>query len=544
MTLIRTAVRVLRNLYKPNWPSIRGIKNLKNQSNKSGAHVLIGTVGGGYAAAKQVESLIAAALKIRGARVSVLLCDGALPACFQTTLDWDRDEKKFSEIGTSNIQCKSCWLGGKLAFESVGASVYKLSDFIKKVDFDKINYILTNHSFLEYQEFKLNGVSLGEHAMAGALRFYARGNLQDKYDKEIFLRYFKSALLTYFACERIIEQENIQHFVCHHGIYVPQGILLETFHQHGIPVSSWHVAYRKQCLIFSHNATYHKTLLSEPNEDWQNIKLTASQKIQLHQYLQSRWLGKNDQISFTKPLSVKKYINNHDLVTDDKPNILLLTNVIWDAQLHYEGRVFDSMMSWVLFTLKFFIKNQNLNLIIRIHPAERFGTLPSRQNVADEIARTFPNLPANITILAPDNPTSTYELAEISDSVLIYGTKTGVELAARGIPVIVAGEAWIRNKGIAIDIKSKEHYLKVLKSLPVGKVLSKAKTELAEKYAYHFFFRRMIFVKSLKNIKSHAPLAYNFGDISEIEESKDKGLDVICNGILKGSKFIFDKKYS
>ena len=89
------------------------------------------------------------------------------------------------------------------------------------------------------------------------------------------------------------------------------------------------------------------------NEDWQNIKLTASQKIQLHQYLQSRWLGKNDQISFTKPLSVKKYINNHDLVTDDKPNILLLTNVIWDAQLHYEGRVFDSMMSWVLFTLKF-----------------------------------------------------------------------------------------------------------------------------------------------------------------------------------------------
>ncbi len=35
----------------------------------------------------------------------------------------------------------------------------------------------------------------------------------------------------------------------------------------------------------------------------------------------------------------------------------------------------------------------------------------------------------------------------LCDAVLIYGTKTGVELSSRGIPVVVAGEAWVRGKG-------------------------------------------------------------------------------------------------
>ena len=270
------------------------------------------------------------------------------------------------------------------------------------------------------------------------------------------------------------------------------------------------MAYRKQCLIFSHDDTYHKTLLSEPNDEWQKIRLTSSQKKNLHQYLDSRWVGKNDQVSFTKSLAVGKAVSTNSLLESGKPTILLLTNVIWDAQLHYEGRVFDSMMDWVIFTLKFFIKKQDLDLIIRVHPAERFGTLPSRQNVVDEINKVFPILPSNITILGPEHPASTYELAVKSDSVLIYGTKTGVELCAKGIPVVVAGEAWLKNKGIAVDVKSKGHYKEVLESLPFGKRLSNTKTSLAEKYAYHFFFRRMIYIKSLKHVKKHAPLAYNF----------------------------------
>ena len=42
--------------------------------------------------------------------------------------------------------------------------------------------------------------------------------------------------------------------------------------------------------------------------------------------------------------------------------------------------------------------------------------------------------------------------------MIIYATKTGIELAARGIPVIVAGESWLRGKEIGFDCDDRQAY--------------------------------------------------------------------------------------
>ena len=54
---------------------------------------------------------------------------------------------------------------------------------------------------------------------------------------------------------------------------------------------------------------------------------------------------------------------------------------------------------------------------------------------------------------------STYALMSLCNAAIIYGTKMGVELTSVGLPVIVAGEAWIRNKGLTHDASSPEEYL-------------------------------------------------------------------------------------
>jgi hypothetical protein len=53
------------------------------------------------------------------------------------------------------------------------------------------------------------------------------------------------------------------------------------------------------------------------------------------------------------------------------------------------------------------------------------------------------------------------------NAVIIYGTKTGVELTSMGRPVIVAGEAWIRNKGLTLDATSRDNYFHILDGLPL-----------------------------------------------------------------------------
>jgi hypothetical protein len=83
----------------------------------------------------------------------------------------------------------------------------------------------------------------------------------------------------------------------------------------------------------------------------------------------------------------------------------------------------------------------------------------------------------------------------------------------------------------------------MLAQLPLGRRLDAATTLRARKYAYHFFFRRMIplaFFEPKKN-SPHFKIAIN--NLEELLPEKCKGLDVICDGILRGIDFIYPAEF-
>ena len=539
--LVREIVRFKRNSFKPAWSNVRGVRNLKNENLDKGKRILVITGGGGYSAAKQVDSLLATALRLRGASVDVLLCDGILPACFQTTIDWDRNEKTFAARGTTRANCYSCFKNAAKTYSELGLNVIKIGGLVTNSEKQTALDLSNNMDADEIRNFSMEGIEIGEHAYAGALRFYATSNLIDKFSENILRRYLSAAILCKFAANKLHEISDYSHVLLHHGIYVPQGVFAECSLQKNIPTTTWHVAYREKTFLFSHSGTYHKTMLDEPESDWNDFYFTDGKRQQIQKYLANRWSGYNDWVSFSRHFD-QRYgqDNNKPVERRYDASILMLTNVMWDAQLHYPANAFPSMLEWIIATINYFKQRPNLQLIIRIHPAEVSGTLPSRQLVQNEIFKYFPELPHNIDVKTPDNPVSTYNLAKNCDSALIYGTKTGVELTAMGIPTIVAGEAWIRGKGITTDVSDPQHYIDVLNMLPFKKRLSQEVQDRALKYAYHFFFRRMIPVSLVKKSAHHEVFGFNFTDLSELKEGSDPGLDVICGGILNGSPYIFD----
>jgi hypothetical protein len=125
------------------------------------------------------------------------------------------------------------------------------------------------------------------------------------------------------------------------------------------------------------------------------------------------------------------------------------------------------------------------------------------------------------------------------DSVIIYGTKTGVELTSMGVPVLVAGEAWIRNKGVTLDARSAEHYFELLDQLPLGHRMETDAVRRARKYAFHFFFRRMIPLPMMAAAEGKSPFRVDIQSLDELRPGRSKGLDVICDGILSGSPFVY-----
>ena len=144
----------------------------------------------------------------------------------------------------------------------------------------------------------------------------------------------------------------------------------------------------------------------------------------------------------------------------------LLTNVSWDAQLHYPANAFPNMLEWLVQTCEYFATRPDLQLLIRVHPAEISGFPPSRQPILGELRERLPQLAPNIFVVPPESGMSTYALMSLCNAAIIYGTKMGVELTSVGLPVIVAGEAWIRNKGLTHDASSPEEYFRLLDQLP------------------------------------------------------------------------------
>jgi hypothetical protein len=306
-----------------------------------------------------------------------------------------------------------------------------------------------------------------------------------------------------------------------------------------VRVSTWNVAYRKRRFIFSHDDTYHHTLMSEPREYWEGLDLSPSQDRELTKYLASRREGLFDWIVFHRPTKQDPAeIARRAGIDPSKPVIGLLTSVSWDAQLHYPANAFPSMLEWLVQTCEYFAGRPELQLLIRVHPAEISGFPPSRQPILRELRKRLPRLAPNIIVVPPESGMGTYALMSLCNAVIIYNTKTGVELTSIGQPVIVAGEAWIRNKGLTWDAGSPEEYRRILDRLPFPGPLEAGHVARARRYAYHFFFNRMIPLPFVEPKAGYPLYTLRLDRLSRLRPGESAGLDTICDGIVGAGPFV------
>jgi len=534
----------LRN-YQPEWSRLiedskeKWLNSLKKS--KNGDKILIATCVGSHLPATILESMIAVALILRGAEVHILLCDRFLPACLACSVHHFSNLNKFSRVGPIAL-CNDCLGSAHKMFSSLGVRVHRFSTYVDYAETRWASGVSENIPINEISKYEYDGMAVGEHALAGTLRFFARGSFSGQPNAEpIFRRFFNAALLSTIAAKNLFSRNRFKTAVFHHGIYVPQGLIGEVCRKMGVGVVNWNPAYRRQCFIFTHHDTYHHELLKEPTSLWENIEWDKVIETKTLEYLKSRWYGTKDWIYFHENPCEELDVIAKELGVDfSKPCIGMLSNVVWDAQLHYRANAFSGMLNWVERTIQYFINRPELQLIIRIHPAELSGGLPSRQLLLDEIRALFPKLPQNIFIIPPQSNISTYAAMLQCNAVLIYGTKTGVELTSLGIPVIVAGEAWIRNKGLTFDANSAEEYFAHLDRLPFNSKLPDHVIRRAQKYAFHFFFRRMIPLEFIiPQPGSSVPYRLGLERLKDLNSERDHGLNVICNGILTGNEFVY-----
>lgn len=182
-------------------------------------------------------------------------------------------------------------------------------------------------------------------------------------------------------------------------------------------------------------------------------------------------------------LKIRKRLN-----LDQRPVILLATNVLGDS-LTLGRQVFsETMADWIERTVRYFAEREDVQLVIRVHPGE---VLLGGASMVDVIKSALGKIPAHIHLIKPEEKINTYDVVDIANLGLVYTTTVGLEMAMRGIPVIVAGETHYRNRGFTHDPDSWETYFNILGSI-LGDLenarLSQTQVDLAWRYVYLFFF--------------------------------------------------------
>ena len=260
----------------------------------------------------------------------------------------------------------------------------------------------------------------------------------------------------------------------------------------GIPVTTYEFGDQRQRVWIAQNA---KVMNQETDDMWeayQEKPLERGETQKIHELFEARRkasIWKNfsrlwQRVPAKGVTQARKALG----LDDDRPVVLLATNVLGDS-LTLGREVFThTMEEWIVRTLQYFIGKPNVQLVIRVHPGE---VLTHGQSMVDVIEHVRPDLPEHIHLIKPEDSTNTYDLIAAADLGLVYTTTVGMEMAMSGIPVIVVGKTHYSRKGFTTDPQSWVKYYKMIGAIlqdPDGYRLTKEQINKAWAYAYRFFF--------------------------------------------------------
>jgi len=512
----------LKRLFKSSdFPNYK--KFSKRDSSYNLGKVLFFTSSGIHRTGSLTESLLAQTLKNSGSDVWVYRCSGELVFC--NAAEWSNSTySTFKNHGSPACGlCSSCKHLGDLYWRDTTVSRLELN-LNSEVEVD------LNLSIEDIVNFKYRGIGIGEHAKSSTLRYLCVGEL-DEAHKPLLINYLKSNIA--LVDSLLVQLVDFDYVFCFHGIYTPHGVLTDVCEFLNIKLIAWNTSYRKSRFIFTWGQTYHKHFIDLKESDWLK-EISEQEKDDIRKYIVGRSEGKNDWQQFNPNSSTN--LDRFGDINWDK-TFLLLPNVVWDAQLYFPDNYYKSMVEWVLHTIEIFKSKPDLSLIIRIHPAEIKRFSPSRQPLFEEIKKVFSDLPENIHIVKNDDKLDTHTMAKRARSILIYGSKAGIEFSALGKRVVVSGESWIKNKGFAIEPKSKKEYELLFEDLSLFKPMSEQELNRALVFANFFFEKSAIYIpeitSDINNIGLIPSKSFHSKELSD-------GMRLLLNKVKKNKLIAYD----
>ncbi|WP_394848593.1 hypothetical protein LZC95_14180 [Pendulispora brunnea] len=153
----------------------------------------------------------------------------------------------------------------------------------------------------------------------------------------------------------------------------------------------------------------------------------------------------------TSPLVSSEELRRSLSLEEGKPVVLVLPNVPFDTAVIGTPGAFSTLRAWFEATLRILARRNDCQVVIRSHPAEI--VLGANETAREIYDRTVPQPPAHFRFIDSDQKINTYALMKMTSVGVVYSSTTGLELAMRGVPALVATQVHYAKKGFTTTVE-------------------------------------------------------------------------------------------
>lgn len=375
--------------------------------------------------------LVSWALRLKGIPVAYFACHAGMSKC---VLGTNRDDVY------RPMPCKTCIAQSKTLYAGVpadGGAGTQVNWFDFERD-EKLASAVAPLSLQELMKFEWQDLPLGALCLPG-LRWILRiHHLTDDESTRYLLReYILSAWNVARKFSKFLDETQPRAVVVFNGQFFPEATAAHLARKRGLRVVTHEVGLQPASAFFTDGeATIYPIHI--PAE----FEMTAEQDAKLDSYLAKRFQG-DFTMAGIKFWPDMKGLDESFLqkAARFKQIVPIFTNVIFDTSQPHANTVFEDMFAWLDMALEVIRRHPETLFVVRAHPDETRVRKSSRETVEDWATRRGVREEANVVVVGPKEPLSSYELIQRSKFVMVYNSTIGLEASILGAAVLCAGKA-------------------------------------------------------------------------------------------------------
>ncbi|WP_439544151.1 hypothetical protein [Hyphomicrobium sp.] len=475
-----------------------------------------------------LEGVIGAGLRLDGYRVLALLDGGTLKYSENSTFGKSRTIADALSVYEQQQFCAT-----------FGIEPRYFSELIDEAEFEEIKRKLNSLGYDQLVRYKLQGVAIGFHARSGLMRYLRQETIDIPENAELLREFVKTGVATALAVKSVVIREKVTHALLSHGTYSTWGVACEVLVSLGVTVSVWGRGYVGGNLMFGRNQSYLSEEISTTAEDVVELSRDRTGGLDIDEYFRAKARPRSgvdvesyyDDKELGAPLETAKQF---DAMLEGAAGVIgIFPNIPWDGTAFSASTYTPSLRAFAHEIQLAAQRFPKLKFIVRIHPAEtvRKGNI-TRESFASFFSEEALGAAPNVKIIPSSSSITSYDLMERCGAAVVFGTTLAMEMAFRGLPVLLTGKHRLSNKGVVFEISDRAALDLRLREVMEGKLrVTEVMKDNMRRYA-HYHVNLEHIADDMMATGHYSFEKYKFSSVDDLRQGRLKTADAIKSFVL------------